>query len=239
MRRANAPTPAGRAGFTLIELLVVLSIIAVLIALSAAATVRFLGVQQTGNTRTLLSRLDSRLKNQMSIVVDQAQKDPIPASVTGATADQRRALFVQLRLKQAFPMTFQEALNPAPLPPLPSYQAYLQSLGYTTGTAAQAHDSAACLLLALQRGPSGGGVSADDLGTSVTRDFPTPNGQTIKALVDGWGNPLVFCRAPTTGEPGPAIVSSGADGKLGLDPLTLQTTNANDAKDNLYSTRLP
>ena len=54
------------------------------------------------------------------------------------------------------------------------------------------------LLMALQRGKDGGGVTLEDLGVnSFIHDYrPTPSGGTIQGLVDGWGNPIVFCRWP-------------------------------------------
>ena len=44
----------------------------------------------------------------------------------------------------------------------------------------------------------GNGVKLEDLGVnSSLHDFgPTPNGQTVKGLVDGWGKPIVFVRWP-------------------------------------------
>src|SRR5262249_47702093 len=146
-----------RGAFTLVELLVVLSIIAILIALSAAATLRFLGVQPATDTRTQLQRLDSTLRTQWSAVADQARKEPIPAdirpaieAIAGGDTERTRVIWVKLRLKQAFPTSFAEALNPAPLQALPAYQSFLTQLQYTAQTPPGPFDSAACLLMALQ-----------------------------------------------------------------------------------------
>src|SRR5262245_4623013 len=133
-------------GFTLIELLVVLSIIAVLAALSAAATARFVGVQQASNTRATLAQLQSRLDAQWAAVTRRAKEEAIPPQLRGnpdflamagadAHADPRaRVVHVKLRLRQAFPASFDEALNPYPLPPLAPYAALLRGLGVRGST---------------------------------------------------------------------------------------------------------
>ena len=51
--------------------------------------------------------------------------------------------------------------------------------------------------MALGRGEDGAGVKPEDLGlNSFIHSFPTPNGGTVRGLVDGKGNPLAFCRWP-------------------------------------------
>ena len=70
-----------------------------------------------------------------------------------------KVIWTKLRLKQAFPNNFNEALNPAPLKPLPYYVNALGALGFTaanTGAAnPQNFESSACLLLALQHSEDG------------------------------------------------------------------------------------
>jgi hypothetical protein len=204
-------------------MLVVISIIVILIALTAAATLRFLGVQSTNNTRMLVQRLDSQLRKQWSSVADTARTEPIPDSVVSMAqgdTDRARVIWVKLRLKQAFPTSFQEILNPnfpVGIGPLPSYQQYLQGLGYTAANTAvtQPHESAACLLMALQRGPGGGGVAAEDLGgSSMIRLAPyvaNSGAQPIAAIFDSWGTPIVFTRWPT-GDPSTGISDVNPDG---------------------------
>jgi prepilin-type N-terminal cleavage/methylation domain-containing protein len=235
---------SGRAGFTLIELLTVIGIIAVLIALSASAVIRYIGVQEKSNTQTALNNLGPLLKAQWDRVYEQAYyKDPrsavfqTNATVTllgGGDRERQRVIWTYLRLQQAFPMSLNEIFSPLPgaLPPDTDYVTKLASLGINSGnwttyqTALYQNRipywwimNSALLLMALQRGESGGGVTGDILGSSSVQFFSLGNGNNISALVDAWGMPLYFVRWPTGYQglnPGGAPV-----GKLN-DPLDPQ-----------------
>jgi prepilin-type N-terminal cleavage/methylation domain-containing protein len=205
----TTPLARRRAGFTLTELMVVLLIITVLTTLAAATLLRFMGSQQASNTRAILDKLQTVLNSRWSDVTRIAG-DSIPSTLrptlqnyagTDPNAGPRmKVLYIKLRQQQEFPMTFNEVLNPNPgaLPPLPKFVTYLQSVGYTTPTTlTQPYESAVLLAIALQSNQSGGGVSQDVLGGSTVGTVTLANGQTAKALVDGWGTPLAFCRYPT------------------------------------------
>jgi len=215
-----------RAGFTLIEMLVVLAIIGVLASLSAVAVFRLIGTQQNANTKSELSRLEAAFKKAYRSAADNYSKEPIPVAasyqsaystiLTRAGNDRLRAqvIWTKLRLRRAFPMTFNEALNPAdgnPVPPLPYYTNTLAPLGYTAATvtntppatpARTSPESSVCLLLALERGEDGPGLQQSDLGPSAFfKSLPVQlrsgqPGQPVTAMVDGWGNPLFFVRWP-------------------------------------------
>jgi hypothetical protein len=228
---------------------VVLAIILILMAITAAAVLRYTTTQQAANTQSLLRKLQARLDTQMRTVSQRAMQEPIgtgcvgTGATTGAAAvqaaqaaifhiangspDKARIIWVKLRLKQAFPNSFLEALFPdggyfanitagVSLPPLPTYQSYLNNVGVTysggvlsngmSGVNAFA-ESSACLLLALQEGQSGGGLAAEELGQSFVTNYtypvtttvggvPTTNFFTVKLIVDGWGTPIAFCRWP-------------------------------------------
>ncbi|HTU19845.1 MAG TPA: prepilin-type N-terminal cleavage/methylation domain-containing protein [Gemmataceae bacterium] len=197
-----------RGAFTLIELLVVIAIIAALAALSAGAVLKFIEVQQNNNTQSTLDRTQGELGKAWSKVKNQAYKETIPPTIVTwiqsnltwpASSDpnamgRTRVIYVKLKLRQAFPMSFNEALNPSPLPPLAGYVTYLGSLGITGSTAASApYESSACLLMALQRGVSGAGINPEQL----TQGGATGNYNGIPYLTDAWNRPIFFARFPT------------------------------------------
>jgi prepilin-type N-terminal cleavage/methylation domain-containing protein len=261
--------PAARGAFTLIELLVVIALVAVLAALAAGTVVRVIDTQTRSNTQTTLTKLQSTLNRQWATYKDQffkedaARGNPGPWSyvfqMAGNDTARARVLWVKLRLSQAFPMTFREALGgtilPAftgpsgpvaatVLPPLPAYVNGLTAAGINaanTGTC----QSAACLLLALQQSPSGGGVKMEDLGvsSSIQICFTDPDPVTkapkpVNALVDGYGTPLQFSRWPT----GNALVLSN-DPTFGLpglanDPTDPQGLLANTTWQKAYPTAI-
>ncbi len=204
----NLPDTTRRGGFTLIELIVVIAIIAALAALTAGATLKFLGSQQIANTKSTLDRTQSQLNKAWSKVKDQAYREQMPSAVNAwilanlagndANAQGRaRVIYVKLKLRQAFPMNFNEALNPAPLPPLPAYTTYLTNQLGITGSTGANYESSACLLMALQRGVSGAGIEPSDLTKGgATGSAVTPNGSTLTFLTDASGTPLFFTRVP-------------------------------------------
>ena len=244
--RFNRSRMAQRAAFTLIELMVVITIIAALAALTASAVLKFMEVQQTSNTQSTLDRVQSQLGRAWSKVKDDANRSPmtelvypgaLPPPLPGQNVGQwiqlnlagsdanatgrTRAIYVKLRLRQAFPMNFAEALNvpyqnpelanwglltlvnPSPLPPLPAYVTYLTNLGFnglfvSPQPYPQAYESSACLLMALQRGVSGAGIDPSELTTGgATGSFVTPSGGNLPYLTDAWGRPIFFSRFPT------------------------------------------
>src|SRR6516164_4292107 len=113
-RRHYAPL---RVGFTLVELLVVLAIISLVISITAAAAMRVLSGQKSSNTEVLITTLSRALNQHWMAVVDQAKNEPVPDIVTAnlAGGDPRlaRVIWIKLRLKQEFPMTFAEVVHPA------------------------------------------------------------------------------------------------------------------------------
>jgi prepilin-type N-terminal cleavage/methylation domain-containing protein len=218
-----------RPAFTLVELLVVIAIIAVLASLSTAAAMMMITSQHERNTKFTMRQIEGARKKHWDAVVQSALKENMDTPDNAAAAatirqlaggDEKRArvMYVKFRLKQEFPISFAEALNPAPMPAKKNYVKYLSNLGITTGpNPPAAHESAACLYMALSEGTSGVKTNLDQLNVGV-KSFDTPNGQTIKALVDDWANPLVFARWPT--------------GDTTLDALTpLQKTKTRDLQD--------
>ena len=206
-----------RPGFTLLELLVVVSIIAVILLLSGAAAIRLMGATATSATRTTLDRLGIRLNAQMAAVRDKPARDAIPPNIltlAGNDQDRARVIYIKLKLKQAFPTSYYEVFYPAGdaatgtdyLRPIDKYQRTLEQAGITRGSlSAQplAHESAACLHMALRYGPDG--HSDDD--TGMAGAVKQVGGMPV--LVDAWSIPLVFCRWPVGNNSGASIVNPG------------------------------
>jgi prepilin-type N-terminal cleavage/methylation domain-containing protein len=118
MRHLRHPRTAG---FTLIELLVVVSIIAVLVAISAGAFFRVRAGQQGQLTGDKISQLQKVYFQQWTAVLDTAKQAPIPPVVMAYAQndpDRAKAIWAYIHLRRDFPESFAEAqsLPPAPLP---------------------------------------------------------------------------------------------------------------------------
>lgn len=188
-----------RAGFTLTELLVVISLIALLSALGAAAYFNTIGSQSRKNSEATMNKFASILRQQYTRVIDNAKQET-PSSALVAFAgdtDRARVILIKMRLKQQFPMTFAEAIQTQQLgsytmPPEPAYVRALQNCN--TSKTRPETQAAACLLMALTATDKrSAGNKADELGNLDTKDT---DGDGMKELVDGYGNPLAFYRWP-------------------------------------------
>lgn len=208
-----------RGAFTLAELLVVIAIMVALVALTASVVARYMVSGQESTTRAILDKTQIAVSRAWVKVKDEVKDKPMTEIVPGTTmtvgqwiqtnlasnagnpsdpniVGRARVIYVKLWLRRAFPMNFNEALNPFPLPPLAGYVTFLTSLGIT-GTTGNLEESSACLLMALQRGVSGAGVNPNDLaGGNAMGSLPTPNGGVLPFLKDAWGKPIIFTRVP-------------------------------------------
>jgi prepilin-type N-terminal cleavage/methylation domain-containing protein len=185
--------PQARAGFTLLELLVVIAIIALLLTLVSAAALRLINTQQQANTVTGFKLCSNKVATQWQAVADQAFKDNSPAYDAWCSANGgiNRQGYVTAKLKQAFPTTFYQALNPGPgLSPWPAYQTYLN--GVTANPTPQSYEGSVCLLMILSMGPGNTGTSADALGAANVRNVSG----NLQGIVDGFQNPVQFAWNP-------------------------------------------
>ncbi len=189
-----------RPGFTFVELLVVIALIAVLLALSASATVRVIDVQRGSNTEQTVKIVSEQLDRQWQIVVDEVMRPGavVPSNVQSALQPivgndpfRMRLFYLKLKLQQEFPMTFNEARAPRLLPPIRAYANALPA----TGSPGQPLESSVCLLLALQQSRGGTTFDADRLGSGAISEASGLSG--LKCIVDGFANPIAFFRWPT------------------------------------------
>lgn len=220
MTATTTRLPVSRRGFTLIELLVVISIIAVLVALTAGAAMSILGSTPKKTTRSTIERLQVALKQQWSAVLDTAKDDQIPSAIIQmADGDQNRArvIWTKFLLKKEFPQTFAEAIDPgstlaasptqvaanqflpqgnSALRPNAAYFLALQQAGYTNGSRPFPSfevQNATLLILALQQSRRGG-VKFDPetaLGNEALKDS---NGDGLMEATDGWEKPIIMVR---------------------------------------------
>src|SRR5262245_56817346 len=102
-----------RSGFTLLEILVVIAIIGVLASLVTGAVMIAISGQRHSNTETLMRTLDKVLTQQVKAVIDKANNEALPSG-------QIRAAYINLRLKQEFPLNSSD-LAPTPLTALATY----------------------------------------------------------------------------------------------------------------------
>jgi type II secretory pathway pseudopilin PulG len=109
----------------------------------------------------------------------------------------KRVIYIKLRLRQAFPMNFNEAVNPAPLPPLQGYVQYLKNLGISgSSTSTAPYESSACLLMALQRGAGGAGINPSELTAGGAAGNYAAALGSLPYLTDAWSRPIYFTRVP-------------------------------------------
>jgi prepilin-type N-terminal cleavage/methylation domain-containing protein len=214
-------TAKPRPAFTMIELLIVIAIIAVLMSLLGAAVFKTIQARKARNTQISLNKLYAQLQRQMKAVIDDARAEYIPPNVValaGNEPNRARILWIKLRLKQQFPMSYAEAVNPGG-GYIAAEPAYMKILNGKSAANNPATESAACLLMALTaRNRRGVQQDADFLSGLEKADT---DGDGIPEIVDGYHNPVFFYRWPTptaTGGPGDPYVLLTSGPSTGWNP---------------------
>src|SRR5439155_25486800 len=139
--------------------------------------------QRVSNTSSAIKLLATALDQHYRTVVEAANQENIPVNFLNfAGGDSRRArvLLVKFRIRQNFPMSFAEALQPwlgatggrflssSDVPPVPSYVKTLQlaNVDFTDPNillTPQPCESSICLLMALQQNRKGVNWDIDSL----------------------------------------------------------------------------
>lgn len=190
-----------RAAFTLVELLVVVSIIAVLVALTATAAFGVRNGMSKQNSEVTLQKIDTKIRDRVKSIRDQinddiknnrTQNEYNAASGLTGNVEGAKAIMLYARLKQQLPMSITEAQSPFVVngynyPSSPAFKGLNPNPGGAT-----LEQSAACLYAAVAAMGSLDGLE-QQVGTS-------PNG--YKVFVDGFGQPIAFIRLAFDGNAG-------------------------------------
>ena len=158
-------------------------------------------------------------------------------TLAGGDAKRARVLFVCYYLKQQFPISFAEVLlctydpatkTPQYYNPLGRNLAFNTKLTKTYNVAANTPpllgESAAMLLIALERGTGGAGKTADVFGASSIRPFAFPTNANpagsvdVPVLKDDWNTPLAFFRWSTADADLDGTLPIGSRSRNNLDP---------------------
>jgi prepilin-type N-terminal cleavage/methylation domain-containing protein len=206
MVRDCSPLPR-RGGFTLVELLVVIAIIAVLAALVAGTAFTVIEGQRASRTEDTMRNLDKMLHQHWHKVVEDAKgEQPSDATLALANNDTTLAqvLWVKFRLMEAFPQSFAEINNPwvysnpgagnaayIPLAMRKYNDSYKKGIAAMSASHQPGTESASCLYLILRVNR---GSQLDE--QNLAQFIGDTDGDGVKELIDGWGNPLTFIRFP-------------------------------------------
>jgi prepilin-type N-terminal cleavage/methylation domain-containing protein len=183
-----------RGGFTLIELLVVVAIIAVLMSLILSGVMKVRVIQMNNNTKEEVIKLETARAKAERQVIDAAKNEtPCALAQMWANGDAQLAqvLHIKLRLRQEFPQSFAEVLNPLGVP---AKQSYVRALQNAQPSIHSAYEQSSILLyLSLKESRRGSEFDPD---SSLSSQEITTTSDGLKVIVDAYGRPIVFIRWP-------------------------------------------
>jgi prepilin-type N-terminal cleavage/methylation domain-containing protein len=184
------PVQQRRPGFSLVELLVVIAIITILMAMTAAGTLRLMAEQQQEATNTTLSKLASEVNKQWISGLLEANETPLdraPQTVmqmAGNDPKIARVVFNKLLMQREFPMRFSDVYQPAG--GLPPKQDYVDHIARAGGYGQS--ESSVCLVMALGVMRRGSGVPPANFLNS--NELVERFGNGVPEVVDAWGFPI-------------------------------------------------
>jgi len=196
-----------RPGFSLIELLVVISIITLLLALTAGTIFRVRDGQLNRASIATINKVQGALDNRVKAIRDSAKdeirKQSTPAakaaiSDAGGDLDIALTLLLYAKMKNELPMTVAEATTDTQVGniQLRRRAPFTTAFAGLTGATGTPEESGVCLFIALTN--SGGDGAAVDAGLdqqAINTPIPPPYGtSSYRTFGDAWGTPLAFVR---------------------------------------------
>src|SRR5262249_40919154 len=157
------------------------SLITLLAALVAGATILYIGQQHENNTKATIQKVHQELLSQWKQGISDARVDiaavkvpPDVLALAGDDSERANIIYIKLKLRQKLPMNYSEMLNPTfnGISPqeFPTPIEYTNALAkYPKATASNPPtpaESAACLLIALTTKARGGKLFSADHFTS-------------------------------------------------------------------------
>ncbi|QDT15353.1 type II secretion system protein [Alienimonas californiensis] len=207
----TSPSRTPRGAFTLIELLVVVSIVAILLSLTVTATLAFVTNAREAATRTTLTKIDAKVQRRIGAL--RRGLETTSGNVSSAGGGAAGPLRVKMAMLNQMPSYLYPrgpgpdgeigtADDPLPLSEGDYVTAKLRGNAAVTGPfedATYRNDATAsseALFLFLSQGETYG-VEDTDADAFKESELADADGDGLREIVDGFGNPIRFYRWPT------------------------------------------
>jgi prepilin-type N-terminal cleavage/methylation domain-containing protein len=216
MQRENAPN--GRRGFTLVELLIVMMIIALLAAMALSALGNAAETARVQRTRAIVNKLDQLVGERWESYRTRAV--PYTRGADPRTSAMNRLNALREIQRMELPERVEDVVDTSTnsikptatgLPQSSLQRAYFRKAVAATGNVANwttTHQGAECLYLIVSTIKDGDKNALEYFTPSEIGDV---DGDGMKEILDGWGNPIEFLRWA------PGFVDhKGSDGEWGV-----------------------